>query len=75
MVIGAIAVIDSIGKARLWSRNRCRLERKFPTVRDVVKEVKLRSAIADWTTDKHGHRAPIRTEHGKAFCCVERSTK
>ena len=32
----AIAVIDSIGKARLWSRNRSPLELKFPMVLDVV---------------------------------------
>jgi bifunctional non-homologous end joining protein LigD len=32
----AIAVIDSIGKARIWSRNQLPLEPKFPTVRDSV---------------------------------------
>jgi bifunctional non-homologous end joining protein LigD len=32
----AIAVIDSAGKARLWSRNRLPLEPKFPIVLDVV---------------------------------------
>jgi hypothetical protein len=30
----AIAVIDSTGEARIWSRNRLSLEQKFPTVRD-----------------------------------------
>jgi bifunctional non-homologous end joining protein LigD len=43
----AIAVIDSIGKARIWSRNRLPLERKFPTVRDAVEELNLRSTILD----------------------------
>ena len=43
----AITVIDSTAKARIWSRNRLPLERKFPTVRDAVNEVKLRSTIAD----------------------------
>jgi bifunctional non-homologous end joining protein LigD len=32
----AIAVIDSTGKARIWSRNHLPLEPKFPTVRDAV---------------------------------------
>ena len=32
----AIPVIDSIGEARLWSRNRSPLELKFPMVLDVV---------------------------------------
>jgi ATP-dependent DNA ligase len=43
----AIAVIDSSGKARLWSRNRLPLELKFPTVRDTVNELNLRSTILD----------------------------
>jgi bifunctional non-homologous end joining protein LigD len=43
----AIAVIDSTGKARLWSRNRLPLEQKFPTVRDAVEELNLRSNILD----------------------------
>lgn len=43
----AIAVIDSTGKARLWSRNRLPLEPKSPTVRDTVNELKLRSTILD----------------------------
>jgi bifunctional non-homologous end joining protein LigD len=43
----AIAVIDSIGKARIWSRNRLPLEPKFPTVRDAVEELNLRSTILD----------------------------
>jgi len=42
-----IAVIDSIGKARLWSRNRLPLETKFPTIRDAVEELNLRSTIFD----------------------------
>jgi ATP-dependent DNA ligase len=43
----AIAVIDSTGKARIWSRNRLPLEQKFPTVRDAVEELKVRSTILD----------------------------
>jgi len=43
----AIAVIDSAGKARLWSRNRLPLEPKFPMVRDAVNQLKLRSTILD----------------------------
>jgi bifunctional non-homologous end joining protein LigD len=43
----AIAVIDAAGKARVWSRNRLPLEPKFPTVRDAVNQLKLRSTILD----------------------------
>jgi len=43
----AVAVIDSTGKARIWSRNRLPLEQKFPTVRDAAEELKLRSTILD----------------------------
>src|SRR6266481_9399205 len=43
----AIAVIDSVGKARIWSRNQLPLERKFPTIRDAAEELKLRSTILD----------------------------
>jgi bifunctional non-homologous end joining protein LigD len=32
----SIAVIDSIGKARIWSRNRLPLEPKFPTIRELI---------------------------------------
>jgi bifunctional non-homologous end joining protein LigD len=42
-----IAVIDSAGNARLWSRNRLPLEQKFPTIRDAINELKLRSTILD----------------------------
>jgi hypothetical protein len=42
----AVAVIDSTGKARIWSRNRLPLEVKFPTIRDSVEELKLRSTIS-----------------------------
>jgi bifunctional non-homologous end joining protein LigD len=38
----AIAVIDSAGKARIWSRNHLPLEPKFPTVRDAVDQLNLR---------------------------------
>jgi bifunctional non-homologous end joining protein LigD len=43
----AIAVIDSAGKVRLWSRNRSPLEPKFPMVLDAVDQLKLRSTILD----------------------------
>src|SRR5258708_37006158 len=43
----AIAVIDSTGKARIWSRNRLPLESKFPMVQEAVNELKLRSTILD----------------------------
>jgi bifunctional non-homologous end joining protein LigD len=43
----AIAVIDSTGKARIWSRNRLPLEQKFPTVRDAVERRNLNSTILD----------------------------
>jgi bifunctional non-homologous end joining protein LigD len=43
----AMTVIDSTGKARIWSRNRLSLEPKFPTVRDSVDQLNLRSTILD----------------------------
>jgi bifunctional non-homologous end joining protein LigD len=43
----AIAVIDSTGNARLWSRNRLPLEPKFPTIGDALRQLKLRSTILD----------------------------
>jgi bifunctional non-homologous end joining protein LigD len=43
----AITVIDSTGKARLWSRNHLPLELKFPTIQGAVNELKLRSTILD----------------------------
>src|SRR5258708_12467227 len=43
----ATAVIDSTGKARIWSRNRLPLEQKFPTVRNAAEELNLRSTILD----------------------------
>src|ERR1700732_4609638 len=43
----AIAVIDSTGKALLWSRNHLPLEPKFPTIQDAVNELNLRSTILD----------------------------
>jgi bifunctional non-homologous end joining protein LigD len=43
----AIAVIDSTGKARIWSRNRLPLEQKFPTVRDAVERLNLNLTILD----------------------------
>jgi bifunctional non-homologous end joining protein LigD len=43
----AIAVVDSSGKARIWSRNQLPLEPKFPTVGDAVNQLKLRSTILD----------------------------
>ena len=53
----AIAVIDSAGKARIWSRNRLPLEPKFPMIRDAVEELNLRSTILDGeilTLDEEG---------------------
>jgi bifunctional non-homologous end joining protein LigD len=43
----AIAVIESTGKARLWSRNRLPMETKFPMVAAAVNRLKLRSTILD----------------------------
>src|SRR5260221_65939 len=43
----AIAVVDSDGKARIWSRNHLPLEPKFPTVLDSVNKLNLRSTILD----------------------------
>jgi bifunctional non-homologous end joining protein LigD len=43
----AIAVIDSAGRARLWSRNELPLEPKFPMVLDAIDRLKLRSTILD----------------------------
>jgi ATP-dependent DNA ligase len=43
----ALAVIDSTGKSRIWSRNRLPLEAKFPMVREAVNKLKLRSTILD----------------------------
>jgi bifunctional non-homologous end joining protein LigD len=43
----AIAVIDPSGKARIWSRNHLPLEAKFPTVREAVNRLHLRSTILD----------------------------
>jgi bifunctional non-homologous end joining protein LigD len=43
----AIAVIDSGGKARIWSRNRLPLEPKLPTIQVAVDQLRLRSTILD----------------------------
>jgi bifunctional non-homologous end joining protein LigD len=43
----AIAVIDSTGKARIWSRNHLPLEPKFPTIGRALNELNLRSTILD----------------------------
>jgi bifunctional non-homologous end joining protein LigD len=43
----AIAVIDSAGKARIWSRNHLPLEPKFPTIGAAVNQISLRSTILD----------------------------
>jgi bifunctional non-homologous end joining protein LigD len=40
-------VVDSSGKARIWSRNHLPLEPKFPTFREAVNQLKLRSTILD----------------------------
>ena len=43
----AIAVFDSTGKIRIWSRYRLPLEPKFPMVLDAVTRLNLRSTILD----------------------------
>jgi ATP-dependent DNA ligase len=43
----AIAVIDSAGKARLWSRNHLPLEPKLPTIGCALNQLNLRSTILD----------------------------
>jgi bifunctional non-homologous end joining protein LigD len=43
----AISVTNSTGRTRLWSRNQLPLELKFPTVRDAVEALNLRSTILD----------------------------
>jgi bifunctional non-homologous end joining protein LigD len=40
-------VIDPIGRAQIWSRNRLPLEQKFPTIGDAVNQLKLHSTILD----------------------------
>src|SRR5258708_4724485 len=53
----AVAVIDSTGKARIWSRNQMPLESKFPMVGEAVNQLNLRSAILDGeivALDKNG---------------------
>jgi bifunctional non-homologous end joining protein LigD len=53
----AITVIDSTGKAQLWSRNHLPLEPKFPAIQDAINQLKLRSTILDGeivALDKHG---------------------
>jgi hypothetical protein len=42
----AIAVINSAGHARIWSRNQLPLEQKFPTVGDSVNQLGLRSTVS-----------------------------
>jgi bifunctional non-homologous end joining protein LigD len=43
----AIAVIDSTGKTRIWSRNHLPLEPRFPTIHEAVNRLNLRSTILD----------------------------
>ncbi|SRR5260221_2797620 len=43
----AIAVSDSAGKARIWSRNHLPLEPKFPTIGAAVNQLGLCSTILD----------------------------
>jgi hypothetical protein len=42
----AIAVVDSAGKARIWSRNRLPLEPKFPMVLEAVNQLKPPPALS-----------------------------
>ena len=46
----AITVIDSSGKARLWSRNRLPLELKFPMVLAAVDRLKAALGHPRWLT-------------------------
>jgi bifunctional non-homologous end joining protein LigD len=53
----AIAVIDSAGRARIWSRNHLPLESKFPTIKEAVDALSLSSTILDGeivALDKNG---------------------
>ena len=43
----ALAVIDSTGKARIWSRYHLPLEPKFPAIGEAVNQLGLRSTILD----------------------------
>jgi bifunctional non-homologous end joining protein LigD len=43
----AIAVIDSNGKSRIWSRNHLPLEPKFPSIGEAVVRLNLRSTVLD----------------------------
>ena len=42
----AMAVIDSVGKARIWSRNHLPLEQKFPMVLDSRKNPMGRATVS-----------------------------
>src|SRR5258708_19759348 len=42
-----MVVVDSTGKAWLWSRNHLTLEPKFLTIQDAVSQLNLRSTILD----------------------------
>jgi ATP-dependent DNA ligase len=52
----AIAVIDSAGKTRIWSRNRLPLEPKFPMVRDAVEELNLCSILMAFSLPGSGYQ-------------------
>ena len=43
----AIAVIDSTGRARIWSGSHLPLGPKVPTIQDAVNQLRLRSTILD----------------------------
>ena len=43
----AIAVIDSVGRVRICSRNRMRLDLKFPIIEGALEQLDLRSTILD----------------------------
>jgi ATP-dependent DNA ligase len=73
----AIAMTDSAGKARIWSRNRLPLKPKFPTVRDAVGELNLRSTILDGeivALDEKGCPASNCFKNGKNFQLSMRSS-
>jgi bifunctional non-homologous end joining protein LigD len=65
----AIAVIDSIGRLRRWSRHRLRLERKFPTIERALEQLDLRSTILDGeivALDNQGSRASNSCNNGRS---------
>ena len=71
----AITVIDSAGKARLWSRNQLPLEPKFPMVLDAVGQLKLRSPVLDDRSAKVPQKTRVQFRSGsrKSILITSRS--